>query len=140
VPTSKSENSSPSFRVKKEVICNTTRTLEGETYPDYPSLKNIIGAPGKKLKTPTTRAQRIKTFPKPLQMSKFQCRVKQQDNHSPSKANSATKDLNICIEEELLNNEFQKTIVKVINNLKEETQKLVFDLKEEGSKQLNKLK
>jgi phenylalanyl-tRNA synthetase beta subunit len=66
--------------------------------------------------------------------------MKQQDNHSPSKANSATKDLNICIEEELLNNEFQKAIVKVINDLKEETQKLVFDLKEEGSKQLNKLK
>jgi hypothetical protein len=55
--------------------------------------------------------------------------MKQQDNCSPSKANSNTKDLNTCVEEELSNNEFQKTIVKMINNLKEETQKLVFGLK-----------
>jgi hypothetical protein len=56
--------------------------------------------------------------------------MKQEDNHSPSKANSTTKDQNTCIEEELSNNEFQKTVVKIINNLKEETQKLVFDLRE----------
>jgi hypothetical protein len=56
--------------------------------------------------------------------------MKQQDNHSPSKANSTTKDLNTCVEEELSNNEFQKTIVKMINDLKEETQNLVTDLKE----------
>jgi hypothetical protein len=55
--------------------------------------------------------------------------MRQQDNCSPSKANSNTKDLNTCVEEELSNNEFQKTIVKMINNLKEETQKLVFGLK-----------
>jgi hypothetical protein len=66
--------------------------------------------------------------------------MKQQDNCSPSKANSTTKDLNTCIEEEILNNEFQKTIVKMINSLKEETQKLVFDIKEDVNKQLNKLK
>jgi hypothetical protein len=34
-------------------------------------------------------------------------------------------DLNTCIEKEKSNNEFQKTIVKMINNLKEETQKLI---------------
>jgi hypothetical protein len=32
------------------------------------------------------------------------------------------------------NNEFQKTIAKMINNFKEKTQKLVFDLKEDGNK------
>jgi hypothetical protein len=41
--------------------------------------------------------------------------MKQQDNCSPSKANSMTKDPDSCIEEELSNNEFQKTIVKMIN-------------------------
>jgi hypothetical protein len=66
--------------------------------------------------------------------------MKQQDNCSPSKSNSTTKDPDICIEEELSNNEFQNTIVKTINNLKEETQKLVFDLKEDMNKQLNEIK
>jgi hypothetical protein len=63
-------------------------------------------------------------------MHKSQYRMKQWDNHSPSKANSTTKDLNTCKEEELPNTKFQKTIVKIVNNLKEETQKLLFDLKE----------
>jgi hypothetical protein len=34
--------------------------------------------------------------------------MKQQENHSSSKANSTTEDLNTCVEEELSNNEFQK--------------------------------
>jgi hypothetical protein len=34
--------------------------------------------------------------------------MKEQDNLSPSKANSTTRDPSICIEEELSNNEFQK--------------------------------
>jgi hypothetical protein len=34
--------------------------------------------------------------------------MKQQDNHSSSKANSITNDLNACIEEEISNDEFQK--------------------------------
>jgi hypothetical protein len=34
--------------------------------------------------------------------------MKEQDNCSPSKANSTIKDPNTCIEEELSNNEFQK--------------------------------
>jgi hypothetical protein len=38
------------------------------------------------------------------------------------------------------NNEFQKTIVNIINNVKEETQKLVFDLKVDVYKQSNELK
>jgi hypothetical protein len=66
--------------------------------------------------------------------------MKQQDNYSPSKAYSTTKDPNTYIEEELSNNEFQKTIVNMINDLKEETQKLVFDLKKNMHKQLNELK
>jgi ectoine hydroxylase-related dioxygenase (phytanoyl-CoA dioxygenase family) len=70
--------------------------------------------------------------------------MKQQGNHSPSKANSSTEDQNTCAKEALSNNEFQKTISNycyiVINNLKEETQKLVFDLKENKNKQLNELK
>jgi DNA-directed RNA polymerase specialized sigma24 family protein len=61
--------------------------------------------------------------------------MKQQDNRCPSKANSATRDSNTCIEEELLSNEFQEAIVKMINNLKEETKKVVFDLKENVNKQ-----
>jgi hypothetical protein len=66
--------------------------------------------------------------------------MKQQDSHSPSKANSTTKDPNICLEEELSNNEFQKIIIKMINDLKEQTQKLVFDLKGDMNKQRNELK
>jgi hypothetical protein len=66
--------------------------------------------------------------------------MKQEDNHSPSKANSTTYYPNTCIEEKLSNNEFQTTRVKMINNLKEETQKLVFDLKENKNKQLNELR
>jgi hypothetical protein len=51
------------------------------------------------------------------------------------------KDLNTSVEAEISNNEFQKTIVKMINELKEKTQKLEPDLKEEDvSKQLNELK
>jgi gas vesicle protein len=74
-------------------------------------------------------------------MSKSQCRnVKQQDNSSPSKANSTTRDVNICEEEKISNTEFQKIMVRMINELKEETQKLVTDFKEEMSKQLNELK
>jgi hypothetical protein len=47
--------------------------------------------------------------------------MKQQDNHPPLKVNSTTKDPDTCVEEELSNKEFQKTIVKMINDLKEET-------------------
>jgi hypothetical protein len=50
--------------------------------------------------------------------------MKQQDNCSQSKAKSTTKEPNTCVEEELSNKEFQKTIVKMINDLKEEIQKI----------------
>jgi hypothetical protein len=73
-------------------------------------------------------------------MGKSQHGMKEQDNHSPSKASSTTKDLDTYIEKEISNNESQKTIVKMINDLKEETQKLVFDLKEDVNKQLNKFR
>jgi hypothetical protein len=62
--------------------------------------------------------------------------MKQQDNRSPSKSNSTTKYPNICVEKELANNESHKTIVKMINDLKKETQKLVCDLKDNMNKQL----
>jgi gas vesicle protein len=57
-----------------------------------------------------------------------------------SKANSTTKDLNACKEEEISNIEVQKIIVRMINELKEETQKLVTDLKEDVNKQAHELK
>jgi hypothetical protein len=38
--------------------------------------------------------------------------MKQQDNCSPSKANSITEELSTCVEEVISNTEFQKTIVK----------------------------
>jgi hypothetical protein len=63
--------------------------------------------------------------------------MKQQDNHSPLKVKSTTKYLNTCVEEELSNSELQQTIVKMINDLKEETQKLVFDFKEDMNKQIS---
>jgi hypothetical protein len=66
--------------------------------------------------------------------------MKQQDNHSPTKANSTTKHPDTCVEEELSNNESQKTIVKMINDHKEKRQKLPFDLKEDVNKQSNDLK
>jgi hypothetical protein len=50
------------------------------------------------------------------------------------KSQLLTKDLNKSVEEEISNNEFQKTIVKLSNELTEETQKLVADLKEAGTK------
>jgi hypothetical protein len=45
-PPSKSRNSSPLFKGRKEVISTTTRTLQGITYPAYPSLRKTAGAPG----------------------------------------------------------------------------------------------
>jgi hypothetical protein len=38
--------------------------------------------------------------------------MKQQDSYSPLKANSTTKEPNICVEEELSNKEFQKNYSK----------------------------
>jgi hypothetical protein len=50
--------------------------------------------------------------------------MKEQDNCSPTKTNSTTKDQNTCIEEALSNNEFQKTIIKIINDLKKRNTKV----------------
>jgi hypothetical protein len=52
-------------------------------------------------------------------MNKSQCGMKEQENYSSSKANSTIKDIKTCIEEEISNNKYQKTILKMINNLKE---------------------
>jgi hypothetical protein len=89
-------------------------------------------------KTPTTGAQGIGTLnQKQLQMCKSQCRnMKQQGNSSPSKANSTTKDRNNNEEEEISNIDFQNIIVKMINELKQEIQKLPSNLKEDMNKQL----
>jgi hypothetical protein len=48
--------------------------------------------------------------------------MKQQDDHFPSKASPTAEDLNTCVEEELSNNVFQNTVVKMIHDLKEERQ------------------
>jgi hypothetical protein len=71
-------------------------------------------------------------------MHKSQRKLKQQDNFCPSKANSTTKGLNTNTEEKISSNEFQNTIVKIINELKKK--KLVSDLKEDVNKQLNELR
>jgi hypothetical protein len=65
--------------------------------------------------------------------------MKQQENHSSSKVNSTTKDPNTSVQEELSNNEFRKTIVKMINYHKE-AQKLVFHLKGNVNNQVNEFK
>jgi hypothetical protein len=65
VPPSKSRNSSPLAEGRKEVISNTTKTLQGVTFSAYPFLRKTAGALGeKKLKTPTTGVQGVKTLTK----------------------------------------------------------------------------
>jgi hypothetical protein len=44
MPPSKSRNSSPLTGDRKEVISVITRTLQGVTYPAYPSLRNTAEA------------------------------------------------------------------------------------------------
>jgi hypothetical protein len=66
--------------------------------------------------------------------------MKQQGNNTPSEANSTNKDVNNSKEDKLSNIEFQKIIARIINEHKEETQKLVSDLKDNMRQQLKKLK
>jgi hypothetical protein len=56
LPPSKSKNSSPLTKERKEVISTTIKALQGATYPGYLSLVNTAGTPGekKKHKPPTT--------------------------------------------------------------------------------------
>jgi hypothetical protein len=42
----------------KEVICTTTRTPKGVTFPAYPSLRYTAGAPGEKTQNPKYRGTR----------------------------------------------------------------------------------
>jgi hypothetical protein len=60
----------------------------------------------KTFKTPTTGAEVMQTLIK--NNSRSQLRLKQQDNHSPSKVNSTTKYPNTYVEEEPSNNELKK--------------------------------
>jgi hypothetical protein len=105
LPPSKSRNSSPLTEGRKEVISTTTRALQVVTYPAHPFLRNAARESGEKTQN-TNYSGTLNQ--KQLQMCKYQCRMNQQDNSSSSKANSTTKDQNICVEEELSNNEFQK--------------------------------
>jgi hypothetical protein len=51
--------------------------------------------------------------------------MKQQGNSSPTKTTSTTKELNNSEGEDISNIELQRIIIRMINNLKEETHKLV---------------
>jgi hypothetical protein len=53
---------------------------------------------------------------------------------------SKSQDLNKSEEKEISNSEFQKLIVRIINELREETYMLVLELKEDMNKQLKELK
>jgi F0F1-type ATP synthase membrane subunit b/b' len=66
--------------------------------------------------------------------------IKKQNNCSPSKSTSTTKDLNNSEKKEISNIDFQKKPERMINKLKEETQKIVYALKEDMNKQLKELK
>jgi hypothetical protein len=97
-------------------------------------------SPVQSLIKPQTGAQEIETLNKRQpQMYEYQCRNKHQGNSSPLKANSVMKDLNSRKEEEISNIEFQKIIIRMINELKEEAQKLVSKLKEVKNKKLKEL-
>jgi hypothetical protein len=70
-------------------------------------MRNTAGAPGEKNSEPQPQGHKgLNPNQKQLQMHKSQCRMKQQDKCSPSKASSTTKDPNTWVKEELSNNEF----------------------------------
>jgi hypothetical protein len=70
---------------RKEVIYPTKRTLQGVTFPAYSSLRKTAGPPQEKNQNPNYRGTSDKNpTPKQLQMYKSQCRMKEQDNCSPS--------------------------------------------------------
>jgi hypothetical protein len=55
---SKSRKSSPLIEVRKEVICTTARTLQGVTFPAYPSLRKTAGVPEEKNSKPQLQGHR----------------------------------------------------------------------------------
>jgi hypothetical protein len=61
-PPSKSGNNNSLTEGRKEVICTTTRTLQGVTFPAYPFLRKTAGALGEKTQNLNTGAQGIKTL------------------------------------------------------------------------------
>jgi hypothetical protein len=113
VPPSKSGNSSPLNDRKKRGNLHHKKNPARGNISSLPLSEENCGAPGEKtLKIPTIGAQEIKTLTQNnSRLHKSQCRMKEQDNGSPSKANSTTKDLNTCIQEEISSNEFQDTII-----------------------------
>jgi hypothetical protein len=48
MPPSKSRNSRTLAEERKEIFCTTTRTLQGVTFPAYPSLRKTAVTPGEK--------------------------------------------------------------------------------------------
>jgi hypothetical protein len=56
--TLKSRNFSSLTDRRKEVICTKTRTLQGVTFPAYPSLRKTAGAPGERIQNPNYRNTR----------------------------------------------------------------------------------
>jgi hypothetical protein len=82
----------------------------------------------------TGKHTRVQSPPSPAQYFikvKPKRSKKQQDNSSPLKSKSTTKDLNNNEEEKISNIEFQKIIVRMIDELKEEKQKLASEIKED---------
>jgi hypothetical protein len=141
LPPSQSGTPAPPIREKRGNLHHNKNPAMGNIASISLSEKNCWSSRRKKTQNPNFRGTRDKIpNQKQLQMSKSQCRVKQKDNCSPSKANSTTKDIKTCIEEEISNNEYQKTIANMINDLKEKRQKLVFGFKEDMNKQINELK
>jgi hypothetical protein len=68
-------------------------------------------------------------------MCKSQYRnTKHPGNSSPSKANSTIRDLNYSKVEKISHIEFKKKIVRMTNELKEETHKLLSELQEDMNK------
>jgi hypothetical protein len=72
--------------------------VQGGILPAYCSLRKTAGALGKNPSKPNSRGSREQDHNlKQLEMHNSQPRMEPQENHSISKANSTTKDVNSCI-------------------------------------------
>jgi hypothetical protein len=63
-PPSKSGNLSLLTEGRKDLICTTTRTLEGATFPAYQSLRKLLEFQEKKTQNPKHRDTGIKILTK----------------------------------------------------------------------------